>query len=250
MGRDCGYTHVEGRFSYRRRPPLNRSTLRRRPGKTKPMRRRATVVPLVVAALALTTTWALAKIIDCTTGIDIAPGSYCWVVCPQKDAAPLSALSPAGGNATITLTVHDSQGNPISDIPGQDFWLVGERNGLSLCGGAYAIDAGAPTDENGITTISGAMAAGGCDQAIYVVAMGLTIKTPEDCDVPVTLDIRTHSPDVNGDRVVDSLDANALGNAWEPLGGTYDECLDFDCNGSIDAVDFSVFGNHWQHTCL
>lgn len=184
----------------------------------------------------------------CNATVSVAPGNYCWVVCPQKDGPPLSALSPSSGDATITVSVYDAAEDPIPGIPAADYWLIGCNDGLTLCGGAAAIDATGPSDANGTTTIAGRMGGGGCDACLLVVVQSVILMEP-DCVTPLTVPVATHSPDVNGDLVVNALDFNALGNAWEPLGGTYDACMDFDCDGAINLIDFTVFGNHWLHGC-
>lgn len=84
---------------------------------------------------------------------------------------------------------------------------------------------------------------------ISVVVQGVIIPDAT-CTQRLCLDIATHSPDANGDLVVNLLDFSLFGAAWTASGGVYDPCLDFDCNGTISLVDFSVLGQHWQHGCF
>lgn len=183
----------------------------------------------------------------CSSSASSAGG--CWVVCPAGDAAPLNALSPAAGDATISVTVKDATGAPVPGIPAADFWVVGANDLVALCGGAGAINAAGATNASGQTTITGVLYGGGCDDGVAVVAQGTIIGDPlNNCD-PLILAIDVRSPDMDGDLEVDNQDFTLFGNAWEPLGGVYDPCADFDCNGAINSIDFTVFGNHWQHIC-
>lgn len=173
----------------------------------------------------------------------------CWVICPLGDAAPLNALSPQAGNATISVTVRDATGAAVPGIPAADFWVIGWADGLVLCGGAGAINATAATDANGQTTITGALAGGGCDVGVAVVVQGTVILDPADWTSPLCLSIATKSPDMTGDLLTNNQDFTLFGNAWQPLGGIYDPCADYDCSGAINSIDFTVFGNHYLHNC-
>jgi hypothetical protein len=174
----------------------------------------------------------------------------CYVVCPQGDGPPLNALAPAAGDATISVTVRDQTGAAIAGIPAADFWLIGWTDQLALCGGAGSINASAATDSNGETTITGVLAAGGCDDGVVVVVQGTIILDPADWTTPLCLPVDVRSPDGDGSLDVGSPDFTQFGNAWQPLGGIYDACMDFDCSGAINSIDFQVFGNHWQHQCF
>lgn len=170
----------------------------------------------------------------------------CWVVCPAGDGAALNALSPAAGDATINVTVKDGTGAAVPGIPAADFWLVGANDNLVLCGGAGSINATAATDVNGQTTMTGVLAAGGCDDGVLVVVQGTILADVNNSCNPLELAINVRSPDGNGDLFITGLDFNQFGNSWTLLGGTYDPCMDFDCNASINSIDFSVFGNHYD----
>jgi hypothetical protein len=161
----------------------------------------------------------------------------------------LNALAPAAGDATISVTVRDATGAAVPGIPAADLWLIGWADNLGLCGGAGSINATAATDVNGQTTITGALAGGGCDDGVAVVVQGTVILDPVDWTSPLCLAIFTRSPDGNADLVVNSVDFTQFGNSWTLLGGIYDACMDFDCNTLINSVDFTVFGNHYLHIC-
>jgi len=183
----------------------------------------------------------------CSTVATITGGPYCWVICPQGDGPSLNALlpGPLTGDATISVTVKDQTGAPVAGIPAADFWLVGCTDGIVLCAGAGSINASAATDVNGQTTINGAMFGGGCDDSVAVVVQGALLVDPADCVSPACLQILTRSPDITGDLQVESLDFTQFGNGWTLLGGTYNKCVDYDCNGIEDSLDFTIFGNHY-----
>jgi hypothetical protein len=185
----------------------------------------------------------------CSSSASIVGSDYCWVVCPQGDGPALNLLTPKPGDATISVTVHDQTGAAVPGIPAADFWVIGWADRLSLCGGAGSINATAGADVNGQTTIEAALFGGGCDDGVAVVVQGTIILDPNNWIDPLCLDIDVRSPDGDGDLQVINLDFTQFGNAWTPLGGIYDKCMDFDCDGDLDSIDFTVFGNHWQHSC-
>lgn len=213
------------------------------------------VLSLIAAALLC---WQVmpASVDSANSGIVDPCSSYastaggCWWVCPQGDGPALNALTPAVGDGTISVTVRDQTGAGIPGIPAADFWLVGWSDGLTLCGGAGAINASAATDANGQTTITGVMAAGGCDTGVIVVVQGTIILDPADWVTPLCLGIVVHSPDTNGDLAVDIVDFTEFGNHWGAFGNPYGACVDYNCDLVIDIIDFTVFGNHWTHVCL
>jgi hypothetical protein len=156
-----------------------------------------------------------------------------------------------GGNtdATISVTVKDATGAAVPGIPAADFWLVGCADNLALCGGSGSINASAATDANGQTTIVGSLAAGGQDSGVSVVVQGVILAdVNNNCD-PLCLAIDTRSPDVDGSLTVQLVDFTIFGAAWQPGGGTFDDRVDYKCDGAIDIIDFTVFGLHWTHTC-
>jgi hypothetical protein len=110
---------------------------------------------------------------------------------------------------------------------------------------------------NGQTTITGDLAAGGCDTGVRVVAQGIVIGTGDCADpcVPVTF----KSGDTIGpgagppDLVEDGLDFAKFGNQFfdtDPFDPCYDTILVPPSNGNVDAADFALFGNHYNHQCF
>jgi hypothetical protein len=174
----------------------------------------------------------------------------CYVVCPQGDGSSLSDI-----DAVITVTVTDYDGYPITRVPASDVWLVGCSDGIVLCGGSNAINADSMTNDNGVTTISGRLAAGGCDSELLVVVMGIVASVPGDPGTPMCLPYETKSPDITGsggfiDGVVDLIDLVAFAGGYTSPPNPYDACLDFNCDGVIDIVDFAKFAQHYLHHCL
>jgi hypothetical protein len=173
-----------------------------------------------------------------------ASAGGCWLICPQGDGDALSTIG-----ATISITVKDATGAAIAGIPASDFWVIGWNDNLALCGGSGSINADAASDANGDATISGSLAAGGCDTGVQVVVQGTVIADPADWANPLCLSIVAVSPDYNKDLLVDIIDFSIFGPAFPSPPNAYDPCLDYDCNGIIDIIDFSIFGQHYLHSC-
>jgi hypothetical protein len=159
------------------------------------------------------------------------------LACPDNDGARLEDIG-----STIFITVRSKcpewpEPLPIPGIPATDIWLWSD--GLVLCGGSGSSNADGPTDANGQTTISGAVASGGyASGTIQVVVTGILIG-----ELP-TLTIV--SPDINGDLQIDLVDLAAFAVSYT---GAYDPRADMDGDGSLDLRDFSLFAAHWLHVC-
>jgi hypothetical protein len=166
------------------------------------------------------------------------------MVCPGGDADRLDL-----NGATVFMTVQDCGGIGIPNIPAADFWLIGCNSpGLVLCGGSGAIDADSATNGNGETTISGPLAAGGCDSVgVYAVVQG-AVLVDEDC-LPNCMLVWTASPDINGDLVVDLIDLAEFSKSYTSPPHQYLHCKDYNCDGVIDLIDFSLFSRHYLHQC-
>lgn len=179
-------------------------------------------------------------------------GGDCWMVCPLDDGDLLSDIG-----ATISIVAKDGTGTALGAIPASDFWLLGCTDGLVLCGGGGSINADSASNSNGETTMSGDMAGSGCDlSGVVVVIQGVIVQEPPGCD-PLCLPITTMSPDITGDGgVIDGFvelaDFSAYGlvhNHESDPEKDYDACFDYNCDGVVDLIDFSIFGQHWEHNC-
>jgi hypothetical protein len=166
-------------------------------------------------------------------------GSRWWFICPENDGQTL-----ASGNNKILVFVSDAFGTGIGNILASDFWLIG-CDDLCLVAGSGSIDADSATNEHGYTTISGTMAAGGCDfDGVNVVVAGLYIGCPRIC-----LSMHIISSDLDCDGDVDLVDLSIFAPAFNSNTGSpnYDPCCDYNWDGNIGLVDFSMFAQHWQH---
>lgn len=184
-----------------------------------------------------------AGIVDpCSVSADVNPGFL--LVCPQGDGDRLDEVG-----CTIFFTIKDGTGAPIPNIPAADFWVVGWNDGLVLCGGSGSADADSTTNGDGLTTMSGAIAAGGSDEALIGVVQGIIIPDNTDCFLNEYLAVRVASPDINGDLIVDIIDFSLFGPVFPSPPNPYDERMDFNDDGLVDIIDFSLFGQHFLHVC-
>jgi len=158
-----------------------------------------------------------------------------------------NVLSVAG--LTITVTVRDNVNAPVVGVPAADVWLIGCNDLLNLCGGSGAINASAPTDVNGVTTITGDIAAGGCDLGgVRVVVQGIVIGAGV-CADPCVL-IKVKSADINGNLSVNLVDFATFGAGYTSPPKPYNECIDYTAPfGTVTLPDFAKYGSHNNHTC-
>jgi hypothetical protein len=172
--------------------------------------------------------------------------SGCYMVCPQGDADRLDA-----NGITISIVVKNINGETIPGIPAADIWLFGCNDpSLVLCGGGGAINADSATNAEGRTTISGQLAAGGCDSVgVRVIIQGVVAENANGVCDDGCLPIVTASPDVNGDLVVDLIDLSEFSKSYTSPPHQYLYCKDYNCDGVIDLIDFSLFSQHYLHQC-
>jgi hypothetical protein len=168
-------------------------------------------------------------------------------ICPQNDG---DLLSTAG--LTISVTVLDNLNAPVVGVPAADVWLIGctEPN-LALCGGSGAISASAATDVNGQTTITGKLAAGGCDLGgVRVVVQGVVIGAGVCADPCIA--VKMKSADINKSLTVNLVDFSIFGGAsgYPSPPKPYNECIDYTSPfGTVTLPDFAKYGSHNNHTC-
>lgn len=181
--------------------------------------------------------------------LDSAGGTL--LMCPAGDGPTLGDIG-----AEISIHVHNRDGVPLAGVPAEYIWAIGGTDNIVLCGGYASSNADEDTDENGNTTMSGPIAAGGHDdQIIMVIESSILAAEGYEggtyCSPIVYADVALRSPDMNGDLSVDNLDFTAFANAYESSEGDpeYDPAADLNNDGRINNVDFSLFGNHWQHAC-
>ena len=205
----------------------------------------------VIAAALLCWQFMPAGVNDANSGIvdpcnsTAAGAGCCYLICPQGDGTRFDDIPEC--NAIISLTARDNTGAPIPGIIAADIWLDGCSGTLCLCGGSGSINADSATSAfpavAGNTTISGDLAAGGCDLLGFVVVIqGVVVGCPPTC-LPYTV----VSPDMNCDLIIDIIDLAMFAAAYPP--NPYNACADFNCDGIIDIVDFAIFGVHYLHAC-
>lgn len=175
----------------------------------------------------------------CDSCAEVAGGPYCIVVCPAGDGTPLGDVG-----ATITVTITDG-GVPAEGIPPQTFYVFGCNGGLVTCPGTGGVRADAPTDENGQTTISGAIKGGGYDSGLGVFT-GI-IPEPNICLGEICVPITVVSPDINGDLQINIVDVSLFAQAFPPQAGN--PTADFDCSGTVNIADLAAFAQHLGHVC-
>jgi len=172
-------------------------------------------------------------------------GPYTVIACPIGDGERLVDVG-----ARITVRVSDPTGAGIRNIIASDIWLIGCSDALALCGGSGSIDADSATNALGMTTISGEIAAGGCDDEVVAVVQGTVLTDPLDCwSNYACLPIKVISVDYNADLRVNLVDFSIFGPAFPSPPQAYDACLDYNGDGVINLVDFSIFGGHFLHQC-
>jgi hypothetical protein len=150
-------------------------------------------------------------------------------------AADGTGPSLASAGLTITVTLRDAVGVPISNFPFQDIWVGSDVPGdVVLCYQGSLADKN--TDAAGMTTISGPIVGGGSTQAgLRVYASGLAIDTSP-------LPISVNSPDINRDLWVDIADLGPF--AVDYINGHYDYEIDFNGDGAENLVDLGIFVMH------
>ena len=210
------------------------------------MKNRSTIVVMVSVSVCLLLAAGNpnAQILDiCNSDATAAAGVlFC---CPQGDGDALAA-----NGLTVTVTIRDNVNAPIANIPAFDIWLTScAGDVLAMCGGSAAINASAPTDQNGVTTITARFAVGGCDNTgVRAVFQGLAIGAGV-CGDPC-LPIKIRSPDLNANYVVNLVDFATFGAGYTSPPKAYNECIDFVAPfGTVTLPDFARYGVHANHSC-
>ncbi|MEZ4386742.1 MAG: hypothetical protein R3D98_04060 [Candidatus Krumholzibacteriia bacterium] len=136
-------------------------------------------------------------------------------------------LGGVATDATLTLTVVNSLGDPIANYPAEDIWLVSTGGGLVTCGQAHPDGA---TDANGQTSWVQSLFAGsnsrGEDAQAYIAGD----------PVPTTATVYFVSADLNGDLTVGLSDIAVFTQAL----GTYNADADFNDDGNVNLSDISL----------
>ena len=140
-----------------------------------------------------------------------------------------------GGNqvdATITLTLVDSDTNPIFGYPFEDLWLGTTADGLVACPGGTTADGS--TDELGQTEWQNPLRAGGSSagEATLVYVAGTALAGGG-------IDLTYNSADLNGDLQVNLSDVVPF--TQDLTGGTNPYRSDFNNDGVVNLSDIVRF---------
>lgn len=159
------------------------------------------------------------------------------------------AYGPGGAvvDATITMTLFDDYpgwGQPVAQFPFEDMWLESGDGLLVPCNGGTCADVN--TDQNGVTSWSAPLEAGGRadpDEGgdIYIVING---AVPEG-DGHV-MDMRMNSPDINGDGEVNLSDIPPFA---EDFYGAYAYRSDFVWDGLVNLSDLAELAKAMASSC-
>ena len=174
-------------------------------------------------------------------------------ICPAGD---FEFISNACGGVSdyIWASARNLSDEGIPGIPWTDWWInacdVGQE--LYLC--ASSIVADSLTNEDGYTTFSGRMSAGGCilTDGVWIACQGKVFQEEPACVVDLCIDIIITSPDITADGAVNLSDFTALGLSYNKNLGDpgYNPCCDFNDDDKCNLSDFTFLGQHYYHECL
>ena len=206
---------------------------------------------LTCACVLLVASLATAGIPDLgnSTAATLATETVSVYCLPNGGGHPLNDCYVSGGaktDATITLTLLDSDLDPVFAYPFEDMWLEGDMGGLVLCAGGSTADAN--TDLDGVTTFSLALFAGGQTDAVAGEVCAVIING--DALTQPGLDIRFNSPDINGDLNVNLTDVVLFSQDYYS-GNTGDDVYssDFYWDGNINLSDIVLLSQGSGSTC-
>jgi hypothetical protein len=161
-----------------------------------------------------------------------AIGAMVYVVPNGSGLGLNQAYAPGGGfvDATITLMLIDTAGDPIFLYPAEDLWLQTSGGGLSVC--ENGANADAPTDINGETQFQNPLNAGGNSfgETTQVVVAGAALAGGG-------YDLLFNSADINGDLQVNLSDVTA----FTQMLSAYNWEGDFNYDSVINLADVTRF---------
>jgi hypothetical protein len=206
------------------------------------------VLTLLVATAALSISMmpgadvAYSGIVDAENSTAVTAGAACWLIDPVGQGDRLDAIG-----AVISIVAKDNLGNGIPDILLSDVWIIGGTDAICLCGGSSSSNADSATNADGETTISGRLRGGGFDTGVQIVIQS-TILTQVG-GAPLVLPITAVSPDIDCDLAVDSPDFTVFGINYTSPPKAYLPGLDYNCDGEVELIDFTLFAQHFLRVC-
>lgn len=142
-------------------------------------------------------------------------------------------------NGEITLTVLDSDLNPVVLYPFEDIWLESRDGGMFICPGGSVCDQS--TDEFGQTTWTVPMLAGGYSTDLMQVVINGGALTSDS-----GMSIMVNSADINGSGQVELGDVTIFSGDFF---GAYNYRSDFSYDTAIDLLDVTRLAAGWGALC-
>ncbi len=166
-----------------------------------------------------------------------------WVTnIPICTGDPLTHAFAPGGvvvDATVDVQMISCTGVAIAGVPADHMWLETTLGNLATCRDCCSTSdrvpiADAPTGPAGRTTFSNPVCAGGCtDAAGGEMTQVMTSWGP----LGQPMDIQFHSPDMNGDGIMNLADIPLFAQAYFVA---YTVCADFHFDGVLNLSDFAA----------
>jgi hypothetical protein len=167
---------------------------------------------------------------------------------PNGYDLPLTEAQLYGGmptDATITLTLMNADGNPVSGYPAAQCYLMVGASGdwLPICANGTIADWN--TNGQGQTTFTNPLKSGGSDEPVTIM-IG-TWPTPEfPVDFPQGDLFQFNSPDINGDLYVNLSDVQMFVSDFY---GEYNYRCDFFWDGMISLPDIALLAQGIGASC-
>ncbi len=153
-------------------------------------------------------------------------------VTPDGSGRALTEAYAFGGysvDATVTATLVDYGGMPITNFPAEDMWLEPTTDGLVLCVGGSVADGN--TDSSGRAYWSGPILAGGSNnEGCWVMINGSPLTSG-------TLPLQFNSADLTGDLAVGLSDVVVF---TQDFFGDYNYRSDFCWDGTLNLSDLTM----------
>ena len=168
-----------------------------------------------------------------------ADGALVFSTPNAQGEAFTAAFAPGGAvvDATISVTLIDTNGDPIFLYPFEDLWLETSLGSLSYCSGGTVADQS--TDEMGMTTFSNPIAGGSYTDPASEMTMVMVAGAPISGG---GVDVQFNSPDISGDLTVNLTDIVFF---TDMLGGDFTDnplfAGDFNYDGQINLSDIVRF---------
>ncbi len=182
-----------------------------------------------------TVAWAGVPDLDLSSAVTTAPAGVSVFNMLNGQGDPMTVARSATGvifDATITLTLVDSDGSPVVFYPAEDLWLQTSGGGLVHCPNGTA--ANSMTDLDGVTHWAAPLFAGGHteNETVVVLVAGAALSQPG-------LDIIFNSPDISGDLIVNLTDLTLFTTDY--VVGPDNFRSDFFRDGALNLSDLTQF---------